>query len=372
MNRRPSQSRSSYDAFAPGRTARFKVSAPDTDFFDSRKRRSFASRLVTGALILLVLLLILNAAANQFVLLRRVDVPVTGLTEEHVGYTLLHISDLKGATFGQNQARLISAIRNEAYDVVVMTGDMISEKGNAEPLYALIEALRALNPEIPIYFIAGDDDPEPVSMRHAAGGSPFAPWVLGAQQRGAELLRSPKPIEGETQTLWLLTAAQLSLDLETMQQQYEQAFLRASDTKDSNEIELAKYNLTWLNETREARESMQQSDVMIALTHTPPAAQEMGTTAPANTPIDLLLAGHYLGGLVRLPLIGPLFIPAQSLPRYGLFPGADVYCGLSKAGSTWTYTSPGLGSEDAHYPSFFPRIANPPSVTLLTLTPSSL
>ena len=366
MNRRPTKSRSGYDSFSARDASRFTASSPDTHFFEIRKKKSLARRLLTLAALLLLVSLVANFAINLFVIVNRVEVPVTGLGEAFDGYTILHISDLKGALFGSEQQRLSFALRGAEFDAVALTGDMISARGNAEPLYALIEALRELNPSAPIYFIAGDDDPEPASMDYATGGSPFAPWVLGARQRGAILLSAPQSVERGGQRLWLTTSSQLSLDIATMQGQFELQYLAAQRDGDENEIELAKYNLQWLEQTRTARAQMKGVDAVITLTHTPPADQEISSR------IDLVLCGHYLGGLTRLPGIGPLFIPSMSLPRYGLFPGAQAYCGLQRAGRTWVYASSGLGSEDSHYPPFFFRFFNPPSVTLVTLTPSSL
>lgn len=75
---------------------------------------------------------------------------------------------------------------------MVLTGDMVSSRGNAQPLYTLIEMLHELKPGVPIYMIPGDKDPLPASMSYAAKpGSPFAPWVLGARRRGAQLLSAP-------------------------------------------------------------------------------------------------------------------------------------------------------------------------------------
>lgn len=370
MNRRPQKSRSSYDAFSPQHTARFKASSPDTSFFETRRRRAPALAALKGAALLLLLALAGNFIANFFVHVSRVSVPVTGLTESFSGYTILHISDLKGASFGRDQSRLAMALGNADFDVVLLTGDMVSPLGNAEPFYALIDALRRLHPGIPIYFIAGNSDPEPVSMDYAQSGSPFAPWVLGAQQRGATLLSAPEGVTRSDQTLWLTTTAQLSLDLDTMQLQYELSYLRALDSGDENEIELTTYNLRWLEQTRTAREGMKDDDIYISMTHVPPMRDEL--QSQAGSQIDLLLCGHYLGGLMRLPLLGSIFIPSQTLPLYGLFPGSDMHYGLTRTGSTQVYTSPGLGSSDASYPPFFFRLFNPPTVTLLSLTPSSL
>ena len=370
MNRRPSQSRTGYDSFSPHHAAHFTASTPGNDFFDVRKKKPLALRMAFSFFLLFLALLAVNFLVNQFIHVAHVTVPVTGLDEEFDGYTLLHISDLKGATFGSNQRLLSFALGRSEFDAVVLTGDMLSTHENAQPLYALIEQLRAVSPDAPIYFIAGDDDPPVTSSAYFTGGSPFAPWVLGAQQRGAQLLSSPQAIARGEQTVWLMAGNHLSLDVETMQGQYEQQYLKALDSGDENEIELAKHNLKSLQETRDARAAIADGDAVIALTHTPPAFGEY--SAEVYRGVDLVLCGHALGGLIRLPVVGPVFIPSPSLPRYGLFPGRSTHYGLTREGRTQLYVSPGLGTENDDYPFFFFRLLNPPTVTLITLTTSSI
>ena len=372
MNRRPTRSRSGYDSFSPAHAARFQAASPDTHFFDSRRKKSLARRLLRLAVLLFLAALLGNFAANAFVFVERVEVPVRGLTEAFDGYTILHISDLKGALFGSGQLFLRFALRDAQFDAVAMTGDMVSQLGNAEPLYALLDALREVRPDAPVYFLAGDDDPVPASMGYAMGGSPFAPWVLGAQQRGATLLSAPLSIERDGQRIWYATSSQLSLDLDTMQRQYELQYLDALDGGDENAIELAEYNLHFLEQTRTARAQMSDRDVIVTLTHVPPQAQELSSAGRRASQIDLVLCGHYLGGLIRLPLLGSVFIPSMGLDHYGLFPGEQAFSGLSYIGRTAVYASRGLGSQDAHYPPFFFRLFNPPSVTLVTFAPSAL
>lgn len=366
MNRRPTQSRSGYDAFSPRTAANFTAATPGNDFFDVRRKKPLGIRLTFYFFLFFAAILAVNLAVNQFVLVRRVQVPVTGLHEEFDGYTLLHLSDLKGKSFGADQERFASALRQQEFDAVVITGDMISELGNAQPFYALIDQLRILRPDAPIYFISGDSDPPVTSRDYFTGGSPFAPWVLGAQQRGAQLLSAPVSITREQQTLWLTTSSQLNLDLNTMQGQFELQYLAALSSGDENAIELTAHNLTWLEETRAARKSMTANDAVIALMHAPPTQDDL------QEEIDLILCGHSLGGLTRLPFLGPVFIPSSSLPRYGLFPGPNVNIGLSRQERTQVYVSSGLGAHTQEYPSFFFRLFNPPSVSLITLTPSSI
>ena len=372
MNRRPTSSRSGYDSFSPQHTARFTASSPDTHFFEPRKKKPLARRLLRLAALLLLAVLAVNVISNHFVRVAYVEVPVRGLTEAFDGYTILHISDLKGALFGGDQALVRFALGDASFDAVALTGDMVSTRGNAEPLYALIELLREMQPNAPIYFIAGDDDPTPLSMDYAGGGSPIAPWVLGARQRGATLLSAPQSVQRGQQRLWFATSSQLSLDIDTMQGSYELLYLDARRSGDENAIELAEFNLKSLEQTRTARALMQESDAYVTLTHVPPSAQELSSAGGVASRVNLVLCGHYLGGLLRLPVLGPVFIPSMSLDNYGLFPGEDMFGGLSFVGRTAVNVSTGLGSEDMHYPPFFFRLFNQPSVTLVKLTSSAL
>ena len=371
MNRRPSKSRNS-SSFSDGVNGRFRTTDPEAFLAVRPRRRPFFSRLLRALLAFLVLVLAGNALSNRFVRLLRVTVPVTGLSAELDGYTILHLSDLKGAAFGPGQDGIARLLQGQKIDCAVLSGDMVSDRGNAQPLYDLLEAVRRAAPEAPVYFIAGDADPAPLSMEHASGGSPFAPWVLGCRQRGARLLASPVSLREGDQGLWLVASSELSLDLDGQQGRLEQIWLSAKAKGDRNEIELAEYNLGRLNGMRDARRGMKAGDICIAVTHVPPGEPfRSSLRAPSGSPVSLLLAGHYLGGLLRLPFLGPVFLPSASLPLYGLFPGAEA-SGLAKSGQTQVYVSPGLGAYDAHYPPFFRRLFNPPAISLLTLVPSSL
>lgn len=374
MNRRPSQSRTGYESFSPRHAAHFTASTPSNDFFDARKKRPLHTRIAFFVFLSFALILFANFAVNHFVRIKTLNVPVKELSADFDGFTVLHISDLKGASFGSRQQLFSFALNQHDYDLVVLTGDMLSSKGNPQPLYALIDAIRAHNSDAPIYFIAGDSDPMPTSEEYFTGGSPFAPWVLGAQQRGAQLLSAPIPIVRGESTLWLTSAGNMNIDIDTMQGQFELQYLRALSSGEENAIELAAYNLKWLEETRAARKAIAPQDAILTLTHAPPTQQEIEAFGTSGLwgQIDLMLCGHYLGGMIRLPFLGPLFIPSSSLPRYGVLPGSDTYFGLSRTRGTSLYVSPGLGSATEDYPPLFFRLFNPPTATLLTLTPSTL
>ena len=369
MNRRPSNRKGNPVSFTQ---TRYHTTDPERFLSVVHRRKPLRIRIIRFLLCILCLLLCMNTVANHFIHILRVTVPITSLHPDIEGYTILHLSDLKGITFGLNQSRFKSLLQNEEFNAVILSGDMVSDLGNAQPLYDLIETLRLIKPSIPIWFIAGDSDPQATSKQYTASGSSFAPWILGCQHRGAIWLTSPVLLFSGTQDIWLAPASELSLDIGSQQSRFENLYLSAKSSGDKNEIELAEYNLRRLEELRVANQTMAKDSVCIAVTHVLPEQNYLSTLRfPSGQSIDLLLCGHWLGGLVRIPFLGPLFIPSQSLPHFGILPEDDV-AGLKRYGSTWVYENAGLGNYDSAYPVFFRRFFNPPSAALITLTTSKL
>ena len=367
MNRRPSMTSHPFS----GSVTRQRHTDTDAIFLHTPKK----SRFLTGLrifLLLLIALVILNLAANQLVFVQDTDIPLSALDSSNDGFTILAISDLKGTVFGQRQNRFREALSGKEYDAVVISGDMVSPLGNAQPFYDLLEVLQDISPEAPVYFIQGDTDPEAVSMENAPYGSPYAQWVLGAMQRGAVLLSSPVLLSEGDQPIWLCAASDLTMDTQSQQSRFQKIQHEAVSSGDGIEEDYAAFHLSRISGLQQARKTMKTGDICISVTHNPPESSYINALrAPSGRNTDLLLCGHWLGGLTRLPLIGSVFIPTDSLPNYGLFPG-NAYNGLSRTGSTWVYCSSGLGSYEKHYPAFFRRLFNPPSVSLLHLRVSSL
>ena len=106
--------------------------------------------------------LLLNQAVNSHVALLEERVSVMGMDKTFEGFTVLHISDLHAGPVGSDMELWQSLLKGKAFQAVVMTGDMVGSDGNYEPMLTLIHTLKQLKPEAPVYFVAGDDDPEPV------------------------------------------------------------------------------------------------------------------------------------------------------------------------------------------------------------------
>ena len=144
MNRRPSQSRSGYDSFSPQHTAHFRADQPDGDFFDPKPPKSLRRRVLLILLALIVAVLLINVVVNQFVRVERVTVPIRKMDAAFEGYTLLHISDLKGLLFGKDQQFIRFALRDAQFDAVVMTGDMVRRSRSASRLHVLRDGRKSL------------------------------------------------------------------------------------------------------------------------------------------------------------------------------------------------------------------------------------
>jgi len=91
-----------------------------------------------------------------------------------------------------------------------------------------------------------------------------------------------------------------------------------------------------------------REEATVLLAHEPDFADRA-----SRHPVDLQLSGHSHGGQVRLPLLGPLYLP---------YLGRKYVWGLYRIGPLTLYTNPGLGTFGVPV-----RWNCPPEITLLTL-----
>lgn len=91
-----------------------------------------------------------------------------------------------------------------------------------------------------------------------------------------------------------------------------------------------------------------KDEPVVLLAHEPDYADHV-----ARYPVDLQLSGHTHGGQVRLPFVGPLYLP--ELARKYVW-------GLYKIGELTLYTNAGLGTVEVPV-----RLNCPPEITMLTI-----
>ena len=159
------------------------------------------------------------------------NVTLVGLPQSLEGYRILHLSDLAGRRFGDEQATILREINTLDYDAVFITGDMVGSSGDPEPFYELLEGLPSSKP---VYFIAGDSDPEPVldSARDITGTVEemvLADWVLGAIERGATYVDAPVELTVGDSSIWISPADLLNLEASELVDTCEEQMLQEQE-----------------------------------------------------------------------------------------------------------------------------------------------
>lgn len=309
-------------------------------------------------------------------------VTVVGLPEALENYRIIVISDLNGKRFGDSQSLLLRSINNASYDAIFCLGDMVGESGNPEPFYEFLDGLK--KPDR-VYFICGDSDPGPFvdtprSITGTLSQIILEDWILGAIERGAHYVDSPMQIPVKNARLWVSPATMLNLEtvstVEFWKEQTEQEEdgVMSGVMADYNSLPRTDYRYQQMQRLYTAERDMQSTDIHIALAHEPPAEDFIYTSETHNvseeryliTP-ELVLAGHYCNGVWRLPFIGALYVPDNTLPRGGWFPEQSGICGLSRVDETQMYITGGLSTNSTVKLMPF-RLFNSPQISVLTLT----
>ena len=177
-----------------------------------------------GCLVLILLLvaavvgagMLINTGFNRRITMENASVNIMGLDKGYEGFTILHISDLHASPIGSDLTLWKDLLNGKNYKAVIITGDMVGKSGEYEPFLSLIHNLKQISDSIPIYFIAGDEDPNPVLTTNRGTPQVLAKWVLAAQEQGAIYLDSPQLLEVGKKKVWLTPQYLYDVDAEGM------------------------------------------------------------------------------------------------------------------------------------------------------------
>lgn len=223
---------------------------------------------------------------TRFLVVKTYSIKIPDLPPAFKGFTILHLSDLHSKYFGEKQKDLLALIREQQYDLVAFTGDMVNKKNPLpEPGLELVKGLAGK----PVYFVPGNHE-----------------WSSGYQIRqplldsGVEILenRSVK-ISRKKEHIWLAGVDDPYLGRDDLDQALSDA-----------------------GEDQAPR---------LLLAHAPEIFD-----GAAKAGIDLVMVGHTHGGQVRLPVLGALIVPGQ-----GFFPKYDY--GVYSKEQTRMVITGGLG-----------------------------
>lgn len=334
------------------------------------RRTGWAATLLLFFLILAVVIA-LNFINNGRVSVRQESVTITSLPKDLEKFRILHISDLHGNEYGPDQSTIATMIKTQRYNAVCITGDVCGPDGDYQAFLKLIDLF-----SVPVYFVTGDEDPAAILTVPNPENEAKSEYIRAAEAHGAIYLDHPEKLTVGKSVIWFAPESMYGLDLESSYAAYRsrrEALLAAQPLTEEAQAQLRAidYRLSVLDAIAQSQAEMQPEDVQIALTHHPLTGETIKTLqqwAGAERSdffrsVSLVLAGHYAGGQMRLPLLGAIRAP-ESLG--GWFPSDKEIVGLSTVQGVTQYISPGLGASGV-YPIRF-RLFNTPAVTVLTLT----
>lgn len=345
--------------------------------FQEKERRNVSGCLVYPLLLVLVVAVItaLNLVNSGRVVLEKQSITVPSISSDLDKFKILHISDLHGKEFGADHSTIENILKGSSYRAVCITGDVCDKDGNYDAFLKLI----ALFPEeVPVFFIAGDEDPEPIITTPHGSDAVKADYVLAAEAMGAIYLDAPYKLTVGKSNIWFCPESVYGLDLDSTRAAYQSRREMLTQNQDeykpenAAQIRAIDYRMGVLDQIEAAFNEMQPTDAQIALTHHPLSEETLNLLqqwagSEQNDflrSVSLILAGHYNGGQIRIPFVGALKAPASAGGQW--FPKDHTMVGMSVVHGVTQYISPGLGvSDDYAIPL---RIFNTPAITLITLT----
>ncbi len=305
------------------------------------KRRILPGLMTAGAAAAL-LALYANRYERQRVALARYVVPLNrpGLPAD--GLTLLHLSDFHFRASGAVQAHKIAQLRrllaDEAYDVLVLTGDLIHDHAGFAVALRLVEALR---PRLAAFYVPGNHDYAEYSVWGVFGHT----WrESGEQVRPglAELINAGRQVAGFVKKVAANQLVRLPVGFNDVPAMLAELAARGVEPLVNRAVHVrgsgADLWFAGVDDLVEGRPNLAAAladvpdrSALVLLAHNPDTWLD-----PLAARADLVLAGHTHGGQVRLPLLGAAHTQGTHLPRHQA-------AGWFQRGQTRLFVSRGLG-----------------------------
>jgi len=282
-----------------------------------RRGGASASARATAALLALGTggLFVWTSLIEPFALrLERVDVPLPAASAPSPPLRIGVLADLQCMSVGEFERQAVSTLMAERPDLILIPGDLEQVFTDADftaLLSPLHELLLQLDAPLGVYFVVGNCD-----------------WPDG------------------TERLLAGTRIRPLLD-ETVRLQHGGRRIAVCGLRLMVEAQASRRALREL-------EAATDDDVKIVFAHRPDAVLQL----PADSRVDLVVAGHTHGGQIVLPGFGPP-VTLSSVPREA------AAGGLHEVDGTLLYVSRGIGVERGDAPRI--RFNCPPEVTVLSL-----
>ena len=245
------------------------------------------------------------------------------------GFRIVFLTDLHGREFGKNNSRLLEKIAAEKPDLIALVGDIFNRNADTNEIERMCRFIQKASEIAPVYFGLGNHEAERLAtyhgdllerIRHSGA------VVLEAEYLDLEINGTPVRLGGY---MGYYRTPHLNTKDPLLMGWYERFFRDFEDT----------------------------DRFKILLNHIPTNWADWGYTD--MYPVDLVLSGHYHGGLIRIPFLEQgLVAPYVGLfPPYtkGMFTGSKATCVLTT----------GLAG------SRLPRFFNPPEIAVVDILPAA-
>lgn len=235
---------------------------------------------------------------------------------------IVFVSDLHGKEFGENNIKVAELIRAQKPDMIAVIGDLIDRDSDADDVEKMCSFMSMLPDVAPTYFTIGNHE------------------TSYMKEHGESILDKIN-YSGVT----------------VLECEYEDLTINGTTFRLGGMSELAYYGGDGKYDPKAEPFLTEYCDTdlpKVMLSHRPEAFGFKYALQDWN--VDLVLSGHTHGGLVRLPIVGGLFAPIQ-----GIFPYFS-YGEYTEYDSKIIITSGLAGYEG------YPRMFNPPEISVVTLT----
>ena len=242
--------------------------------------------------------------------------------------TWVFLSDLHNQVYGENNCKLIDAVKNESPDLILIGGDMLVGKNghSYEPALACVKELVKI---APIYYANGNHE-ERMKLKPEKYDQSYALYREKLLEFGVRLLENESTVLSDDSKV-RLTGLEIPLECYTHLKRREMPGGAIKERIGNRDPEA----------------------FQVLLAHNPSYMKEYLAWGA-----DLILSGHLHGGMVRIPGIGGVIGP-----DFVLFP---KYSGeMRRVGDQTVIVSKGLGTHTIHI-----RLFNPAEIVVLSLNNS--
>lgn len=242
--------------------------------------------------------------------------------------TWVFLSDLHNQVYGENNCKLIDAVKNESPDLILIGGDMLVGKNghSYEPALACVKELVKI---APVYYANGNHE-ERMKLKPEKYDQSYALYREKLLEFGVHLLENESTVLSDDSKV-RLTGLEIPLECYTHLKRREMPGGAIKERIGNRDPEA----------------------FQVLLAHNPSYMKEYLAWGA-----DLILSGHLHGGMVRIPRIGGVIGP-----DFVLFP---KYSGeMRRVGGQTVIVSKGLGTHTIHI-----RLFNPAEIVVMSLNNS--